>query len=597
MLGIIIQGMKRVVTTVAKTVSKVAMKSTALVSKRAAVSLRSFGNRMMSNMRSAKWWAKAARFVRKSGLVGTAGNVGDALNKSGASNWLTKGLSAFKYDTRSPKEYQKEYEYKTNLIETLKKKREKLLDEAGRVRDELSKPTLTIANVPDVGDKINALSASIDQMKAGLAQVKVSQNKTNIMLSGVSDDMALGNNQLGEAVLRSSESNIKVALTNAEELKNHNMALHQETSGNIVSEINSHVDELERIRKEEEAERDKNDWKRKFFSNFLLIMEWILDFPGKIKMLLIKVGLMLTLALTTIILVHWNKLMALFHAGLGAVAGMMKDMAIRNGKLLLAGIAKVLSLLQDGFRWVLDKLTAGIYSKLVPKIPYDKWVDRLMNSVSEDTSAIDSKMDGYVAKYAADQKAEKRSTEGSVEQGAGQIDPEKPNQKVNLDVVNPSSSITKEKKVDKEAKDKSIPNAGDESRPTLDLNNLESIMAIKNGSSTGSNVWTNQAAENAAENARLAAIPEIDYNRSTSDKSITVNNNNSGDDDEAKSKKDMQELKTLVLATNSNVNNVNNNVIKGTTKTMKAASSRQPIQQINKIDMKKASPTLNPNGI
>jgi hypothetical protein len=227
MLGIIIKGMKRIVATVAKSATKVASFSVSRLSFGAKKSLVRFSKNMMSNMRSAKWWAKAARFVRKSGLVGTAGNVGDALNKSGASNWLTKGLSAFKYDTRSPKEYQKEYEYKTNLIESLKKKREKLITEADRIKDELNKPTLTISNIPDVGDKINALSASIDQMKAGLAQVKVSQNKTNIMLGGVSDDLALGNDQLGEAVLRSSESNIKVALTNAEDLKNHNMALHQ----------------------------------------------------------------------------------------------------------------------------------------------------------------------------------------------------------------------------------------------------------------------------------------------------------------------------------------------------------------------------------
>lgn len=591
MLGIIIQGMKRIVTSVAKRATKVASFSVSKLSFGAKRSLVRFSKSMMSNIRSAKWWSKAARFVRKSGIVGTTGNVADALNKSGASNWLTKGLSAFKYDTRSPKEYQREYEYKTNLIESLKKKREKLILEADRVKDELNKPTLTIHNIPDVGDKINALSASIDQMKSGLAQVKVSQNKTNIMLSGMSEDISLGNDQLGEAVLRSSESNIKVALTNAEDLKNHNMALHQETSGNIVSEINSHIDEVERVRKEEEEEREKNDWKRKFFSNFLLIMEWILDFPGKIKMLLIKVGIMLTLALATLILKHWNRLMALFNAGIGAVGSMLLDMAVRNGKLLLAGLAKVLGLIQDGFRWVLDKLTAGIYSKLVPKIPYDQWVDKLMKSVSEDTSAIDSKMDGYVAKYASDQKAEKKNTEGSIEQAAGRLDPNKPEEKVNLDVVNSSEAKTKSKPKNKD-KELNIPNAGDEAKPTLDLNNLGSILAAKNNT-PNSGVWSTKASEMAV----IAATPDIDYNRTTTDKAVTVYKEIKKSKSEEEITNGIKKIESLVLSTNSNVNNVNANVIKGTTKTMKAAASRPPITTINKMDMKKASPTLNPNGI
>lgn len=590
----IIQGMKKIVSTVAKTISKVAVKSTSFISKRTAVSLRSFGNRMMSNMRSAKWWAKAARFVRKSGLIGQTGNVADALNKSGASNWLTKGLSAFKYDTRSPKEYAREYEYKTNLIESLKKKRDKLIEEADKVKDELNKPTLSILNIPDPGDKINVLSASIDQMKAGLAQVKVSQAKTNALLGGVSEELTLGNVQLGEAVLKSSESNLKTSLLNAEDIKNHNMAMHQESTQNIVSDINAHIDEVEQNRKDEEAEREKNDWKRKFFLNFLLIMEWILDFPGKIKMLLIKVGLMLTLALTAIILKNWNKIMALFHAGFGAVAGMLKDMIIRNIKLLLGAITKVLSLLQDGFRWVMDKLTFGIYSKIVPDIPYENWTERLWKSAGEDTDDIDAKMEGYVAQYKADQQADKRKAESAVEAGANQIDPANPDKKVNLDVVNSAGAETTKKKKDKGTKDKDIPSAGDETKSNMDMNNLDNIMKMKNGGGADDGLWSTQASVQ----AQIEAIPDVDYNRKHSESAPKVNKRrDSNYDGVSPAEKDMKEIKKLMLATNENINNVNSNVIKGTSKTMKAAASRQPIQTINKIDMKKASPTINPNGI
>lgn len=591
MLGIIIQGMKRIVTTVAKSATKVASFSVSKLSFGAKKSLVRFSKNMMSNIRSSKWWSKAARFVRKSGLVGTSGNIGDALNKAGASNWLTKGLSAFKYDTRSPKEYQKEYEYKTNLIESLKKKREKLLTEAEKIKDELNKPTLTIHNIPDVGDKINTLSASIDQMKSGLAQVKVSQNKTNILLSGVSDDITLGNEQLGETVLKSSESNIKVALTTAEEMKNHNMALHQETSGNIVSEINSHIDEIEQTRKDEEAERDKNDWKRKFFSNFLLIMEWILDFPGKIKMLLIKVGLMLTLALTTIILKNWKHITEWYNTtwngGLRTI-----------GSLIVETVAGLSSVLMDVLGIIYDSIYAllhptetieNLISGKSTNTIFDKAADYLAGVQDEYRKDAFSSKEEREASKLVDIKNDKGILKNSTETNLNQIDPDKKGN-INLDVVSEGGNEPGSRENDKYIGLGKPPEITDDKQK---LDKMDVLNFKGGGVPQGTGAFSSQAVEN----ARIAAIPDIDYNRTTSDKSITVNNKSSGDAEENDTKKDLKEIKSLVLSTNSNVNAVNHNVIKGTSKTMKAASGRQPIQQINRVDMKKASPTINPNGI
>lgn len=593
MLGVIIQGMKKIATTVAKTVGKVAVKSTSFVSKRAAVNLRNFGNRMLSNMKSAKWWSKAARYVRKSGLISSAGNIGDALNKSGASNWLTKGLGAFKYDARSPKEYQKEYEYKTNLIENLKKKREGLLKEASLIKDELNKPTLSIQSIPEPGDKINALSVSIDQMKAGLAQVKMTQNKTNILLGGVSDDLTAHSGQISEAVLKSSESNIKVALTNAEEIKNHNMALHAENSQNIVSEINSHIDEVEQNRKDEEEEREKNDWKRKFFLNFLLIMEWILDFPGKIKMLLFKVGAILTLALISYMGAHWTELTAWMENGFGNfVKNIIKAVWGFIAKFF-GIITELIGQLINGIDWIIEKLYFGHY-----KSDGENFIKNAGTALKDHSTKVNQEVMadtmeglGIGTDSSKNSKSERNEVKERAAPAVKSIDANKPENANNLDVVefNKSNNSQKSKIHDEGLENvDSYKSHKKNEKFDFDVKDPTGAKAIFSGSA-GKPGWNTSglnydpyASPNITNTSDTVPNPTMSINTSTS---------------QQKDENDMaiKQINNKLSVIHEDVNNTNNNVIKGTSKTMKAAASRPPTQVVNKVELKSANPSINPN--
>lgn len=594
----IIQGMKKVVTTIVKTVTKVGTKSTSFMLKRASFSQKRFMVRMMNNMKSAKWWSKAARFVRKSGLVSTAGNIADSLNKSGANNWLTKGLSAFKYDARSPADYQKEYDRKTALIEGLQKKREALIKEADQIKDELNKPTLSIHNIPDIGTKINTLSLSIDQMKAGLAQVKVTQNKTNILLGGVNEDIAAHSEHISEAVLRSSESNIKVALSNAEDIKNHNMALHAENSQNIVSEINAHIDEVEEQRKEEEEERKKNDWKRKFFLNFLVIMEWILDFPGKMKILLFKIGAILTLGLIAYIGSHWNEMMKWMESGFG---NFTKNL-IKSIWAILAGVTAatldVFAKLINGVDWIIEKLSLGLYESDGHNFLNDAAEGMYSHTGNVVKEVINDSAEGMGYKAPYDEvKGDKTKIQSASTQAVKSIDANNPNGNTNLDVVNfgEKASANKDKKDSGDVEKKSTVNIKkvsdfDGSDP-LNLTGKNSVF-YGGGMPSSAQAWSDQVA---AERASREALSTTSTPSFVPNPNMTVTSSNGQKDSD--NKEELKVLSKKLDLVNENVNNANTNVIKGTSKTIKAAASRPPTQVVNKTNLKVASSDINPNGI
>jgi hypothetical protein len=351
MLGVIVKVMKNVLVSGAKRIGKAFSFSaiTSIIGRRSMVHLRRIGTKMLTNMKSAKWWARAVRYIRRSGLVSSVGSTGAALKQAGANNWITKGMSAFKYDARSPKEYHAELERKTKLIESLKKKRDSLNERALEVQGELSKPPLDVSKIPDAGAKIDALAGSINQMRSGLAEVKATSSVTLSEVKGFQEGQTQANAALGEVILQTSEGNMKVQLEGFEDMKSHNMAMHAETTENITSDITAHIDALEEQKKAEEEERRKNDWKRKFLENLLLILEWILDFPNKIKMLFIKIGLIIVAGLAAVVLANLGKMKAFF-------AGSLKDQL----GYLLARVTQFIAWIYQGLEWVRDTIMDGL---------------------------------------------------------------------------------------------------------------------------------------------------------------------------------------------------------------------------------------------
>jgi hypothetical protein len=439
MLGVIVKVMKNVLVSGAKRIGKAFSFSaiTSIIGRRSMVHLRRIGTKMLTNMKSAKWWARAVRYIRRSGLVSSVGSTGAALKQAGANNWITRGMSAFKYDARSPKEYHAELEKKTKLIESLRKKRDSLNEKALSVQDELARTPLDVSKIPDAGAKIDALAGSINQMKSGLAEIKATSSVTLSEVKGFQEDQTQANAALGEVVLKTSEGNMKVQLEGFEDMKSHNMAMHAETTENITSDITAHIDALEEQKKSEEEERRKNDWKRKFLENLLLILEWILDFPTKIKMLLFKIGLVLVAGITAVVLRYWEPIKNFFTNIWTRYVGYVK-MAFGTLMGFLYKIGNAIA----GFAIPIIRFIGNAVSDIISALPGDwsvesayvrnkfdtvaKWMedlkleDKSKSSFSDAKAGFDQLMTGKKSSEVIREKS------GAMESTANKIDPEKP---------------------------------------------------------------------------------------------------------------------------------------------------------------------------
>jgi hypothetical protein len=322
MLGGIIRGMGSILKFAAKPVKYVFGTPGRLASsmgKKLNGNLGGFGKWISANPKTAKWFAGAAKYLRKSGILGQAGAIGDTLRKSGVNSWYTKGLSAFKYDSRSPKEFAKYIEAKNREIKILRKRRDEKVDKALKVQDELSKTPISIANIPSVEGKLDTLAGSLSAMKSGIGDIRSKQNATYGKIEGFSLDQAQANDNISDLILQTSEGSVKIQLDGYQDIKNHNAATQTQTAETITTNISSKLDAMEDERKAEEEERIKNDWKRKLFEKILLVLEWVLDFPGKIRDLLFKVGLVLFALIAGLIAKHWGVISPYFDSLMGAV--------------------------------------------------------------------------------------------------------------------------------------------------------------------------------------------------------------------------------------------------------------------------------------
>lgn len=316
MLGGIIKGMGSILKFAAKPVKYVFGTPGRLASsmgKKLNGNLGGFGKWISANPKTAKWFAGAAKYLRKSGLLGQAGAIGDTLRKSGVNRWYAKGLSAFKYDSRSPKEFAKYIEAKNREIKILRKRRDEKVDKALKVQDELSKTPISIANIPSVEGKLDTLAGSLSAMKSGIGDIRSKQNATYGKIEGFSLDQAQANDNISDLILQTSEGSVKIQLDGYQDIKNHNAATQTQTAETITTNISSKLDAMEDERKAEEEERIKNDWKRKLFEKILLVLEWVLDFPGKIRALLIKAGIVIVALLAGLIAKNWEYVKPFFN--------------------------------------------------------------------------------------------------------------------------------------------------------------------------------------------------------------------------------------------------------------------------------------------
>lgn len=605
MLGIVIKVMRNILIGAAKRVAKTFSFSTltGIVGRRTLVHARRFGTKMLTNMKSAKWWSRAIRYVRKSGLVNKAGSTGEALKQAGATNWIQRGLSAFKYDSRSPKEYQADFESKTKMIESLKKKRDDIEARALKVQDELAKSPLDTSKIPDPGAKIDALAASINQMKYGLADIKMKQTQTLGGVTGLAEDQSQANKNLGEVMLKTSEGVQKVQLAGFEDMRNHNMGLHAETAENITADITSHIDALEEQRKAEEEDRKKNDWKRKLFENILLILEWVLDFPTKIKMLLFKIGLVLVAGIAAVVLKYWTPIKNFLVNAWTRYFGYFK-MCFNTILGFLYKIGNAIS----GFVIPIVRFIGNAVSTLVNALPGDwtaeskyirdkfesvaKWMEELkledksrsafskadegMNEMLTGKTAGDSIKDKSTAMESAATKVDSNNPKASI------VDPGK--------IVSPQDEKVKgSKKQDSDKNDPSkvqiktpVPsnsNAGKKPK-TSDLVKSEEKLISDTKSSYSSSKYSASATSNTTSTSSSTAKVDM-----SSAKTETV----------AVAKSDAatkEDLKSVVEIVNAGQKNIKQSVASVGKATVNAAGSRPPINNKTEYNFKKKSSEL-----
>lgn len=334
MLSKFIDGAKAALSKIGSKATKVNfMASTSWLRPKIQKNLFDYAKRMMNNAKTAKWWGRAARKVRLSGILDT-NTAGTEIKAKGLTKWTEKGVKSFAYGGQSPKQLEREFHQKQIALTNLRKESETQRKRSGEVQKELSIIPLGIEGIPEVSDKINALSGNIDKLRKDVGHINSMHNAQVGTDKEARAEQAKANANIGEVVLQTSEGVTKVVLVGFEDIKNQNMGLHQETASNITSSIESKLDAMEENKKKEEEFKRKNDWRKKFLSNILLIMEWVLDFPTKLRNLIIKALLVASMAITAVFLANMAKLKAF-------MSGSMLDQLQFSVAKVLQGVAAI----------------------------------------------------------------------------------------------------------------------------------------------------------------------------------------------------------------------------------------------------------------
>lgn len=424
MLGKLLNGAKTAVASIGKLATKGRfMKMTNFLGPTIQKNLFDMTKRMMTNAKTAKWWGRTARKVRLTGILATD-PAGDELKAKKAIKWTDKGSKAFAFGGKSPKELEQEFKRKQTALTTLRLEAETQRKRAGGVQKELSIAPLSIDGIPEVGDKINALSGNIDKLRSDVGHINSMNNAQVGADKEARAEQSRANANIGEVVLQTSEGVTKVVLVGFEDIKNQNMGLHQETTGNIISTIGGKLDGIEEARKAEEEFKRKNDWKKKFLSNILLIMEWVLDFPGKIKMLIIKALVIAAMAITAVIAANAAKIKAFFSGDFMDQMSYLNDRLMQGNMLITKGLAYVVK----GVGWLLNKL--GLPGSQADKS--GEWLmnlgDEMIQTTNEVSDMVGENADKTMKKMLNDYKLSEQNEQvkKNIEQSTETLSSEKP---------------------------------------------------------------------------------------------------------------------------------------------------------------------------
>jgi hypothetical protein len=376
--SVIISGMKKALNLGAK-IAKKAIKKVGSnrfvrkVGKKAATVAKRFGNRMAQNVKSRRWWGRAVRTIRsRKRMIGMVGKLGKALSTAGGGlGWLGKGLSAFDIDFRSPRDFKKDMKLKEKQLKDLKRTRDKLLEKERKVNEELKSKPIDVSQFETPEEKIDALAEELTKVKSAIGDIKANSHEANARIRGFEENQMKVNENIGDAITTGNSTNLKATLASIEDSKNQNAAITADSTGTIVSELSGKMEAIEEERRQEEANRRKNDWKRKFLNRVLFLADWILNFPQKMLMLGVKIVAGLSLYVGSIIMKQIGPLKHWINAGwkhlLGQIVLRLAVIIQKATKGIINGVIKAVTWVVSN---MIDLIGSGVASllSLVPGI-------------------------------------------------------------------------------------------------------------------------------------------------------------------------------------------------------------------------------------
>lgn len=312
---------------------------------------KSLAKKMTKALTSKKWWGRAVRVMRSNkGAIGAIGKLGKALSKAGGGlGWLGRGLGAFDIDFRSPKEFKKDVKEKEETLLRLKAGRDKLIEKEKTAQEELKNEVIDISNLSTSEEKLDELSNHLQKMKSSLGTIHSNTTGTDMRLKGFEDYQMEANKALSETIVTGDQTAMKATLKGIEETKDATAAATMESTSTVISEISGKIDAIEDARKEEDALRRKNDWKRKFLNGILFLADWILNWPLKLGIMAAKLVAVLLLAFSGEIMKVWKGLEAVFSLGWKSI---VKVLALKWAGMLSTMYSKILK----AINWLLNKI-------------------------------------------------------------------------------------------------------------------------------------------------------------------------------------------------------------------------------------------------
>lgn len=381
----------------------------------------------LSKSKTAIWLRRGVKLLKtKKSFLGMAGKLGTQLKgASGGLGWLGRGLSAFDIDFRSPRQFRKDMKAQQESISMMKLRRDQVQARAENVQKELKQPPIDLSGIESPNEKLDTLGGHISEMRDSIGDIKYSSESTKANVKSFEENQALTNNALLEAVTIGNQQTMKSTIATVEHAKEATVATIGDAQENIIANISGKIDAMEAAKKEEEEFRRKNDWKRKFLSRLVWLIDWIVNWPRK---LLIRIGLILAGVFGYFIIKYWNPLKTFFSM---SFAGMLKQIGLRlvqlyawfretiNGMMLklikwfvstMKGLANsVLGAFKDipGLKWIAK---AGIaYNNFL-----DKGVQWIADKLAEGNKATFGRMKEW-AKGLADKQMEDQAKENDAQ--------------------------------------------------------------------------------------------------------------------------------------------------------------------------------------